>query len=51
MYCMDTSPANLKKKILQPIRKGRIEGGTFRRQMGFWERAQCGEFAWVRSGR
>lgn len=31
-------------KTLGPIRKGRIEGGTSRRQKKFWERARRGRF-------
>lgn len=33
------------KRKLWPIRKGRIEGGTSRRQKEFWDRARWERFA------
>ena len=40
---MDASPVNYKN--LQPIGKGRIEGGTSGRQKEFWDRVRHRRFA------
>jgi hypothetical protein len=41
---MDASPVNYKN--LQPIGKGRIEGGTSGREKEFWDRARSRRLAW-----
>jgi hypothetical protein len=44
---MGASPVNQKKKERNwHIGKGRIEGGTSRKQKGFRDKARCGRFAW-----